>query len=413
MAAADSTPDLRVLHTADWHLGHTLHGHGRQAEHGAFLDWLIETLVEERIDALLVAGDIFDHSNPSAEAQRQYYGFLVRTRARLPELDIVVIAGNHDSAGRLDAPRELLGAFGVRVVGQPPAGGVVEPVPLHRADGTVGGHALPVPFLRPGDLPQRSVSEYAAGVAEAYRAATARLIATTGADQARIALGHLHIRGGAISEQSERALVIGGEEALPTSIFPPELDYVALGHLHRPQALDGGRVRYSGSPLPLSFSEIGYKHQVLSLAFRQGRLHEAREIAVPRPAPLLRVPSKHAPLGEALAALGALDVGAPAAGLEPLLEVRVELEAHDPSLRKQIEDALEGKPVRLAHIDRARRGGAGGAAGADEPRLRLADLRPDLLFERLWRGEHGDEAPPPEVRDAFRQLLDDAHQEVA
>src|SRR4051812_29205135 len=108
---------MRILHTSDWHLGQLLHEHARAWEHARFLTWLLETLAAERVDALLVAGDIFDTANPPAESQAAWYEFLARARARFPALDIVVIGGNHDSASRLDAPTPLLDAFRIHVVG--------------------------------------------------------------------------------------------------------------------------------------------------------------------------------------------------------------------------------------------------------------------------------------------------------
>ena len=108
---------MRLLHTADWHLGQTFYQFERSYEHQCFLDWLLETLVSEAIDALLIAGDIFDNTNPSAAAQRQLYRFLAAAKRRLPKLAIVIIAGNHDSGGRLEAPTPLLEGFDITVIG--------------------------------------------------------------------------------------------------------------------------------------------------------------------------------------------------------------------------------------------------------------------------------------------------------
>ncbi|MFP2913001.1 exonuclease subunit SbcD, partial [Pyxidicoccus sp. 3LFB2] len=149
---------MRLLHTSDWHLGHTLYDVSREAEHAAFLDWLLETLEAQAVDALLVAGDIFDTANPSADAQAAWYHFVARARRRMPRLDVVVIGGNHDSAARLDAPDPLFAALGVRVVGGlPRTRGELELerllVPLHDAKGRVGAWVAAVPYLRPADLP--------------------------------------------------------------------------------------------------------------------------------------------------------------------------------------------------------------------------------------------------------------------
>src|SRR5688572_7407237 len=149
---------MRLLHTSDWHLGHTLYDTSREAEHAAFLEWLLDTLEAHKVDALLVAGDIFDTANPSAEAQASWYRFVAQARIRCPKLDVVVIGGNHDSAARLDAPDPLFAALDVRVVGGlPKARGSVDLerllVPLKNAQGKVGAWVAAVPYLRPADLP--------------------------------------------------------------------------------------------------------------------------------------------------------------------------------------------------------------------------------------------------------------------
>src|SRR5664279_627986 len=134
---------LRLFHTADWHLGHHLHGVSRQLEHQQFLDWLLLELHNKQADALIVAGDIFDSANPSSAAQSQLYDFLVKAKAQLPNLDIVLIGGNHDSASRLDAPSPILNALGVTVVGglsRDDQGGIDWDrllVPLTNADGEI------------------------------------------------------------------------------------------------------------------------------------------------------------------------------------------------------------------------------------------------------------------------------------
>ena len=164
---------MRLLHTSDWHLGQALHSYDRAYEHQCFLDWLIETLVAERVDALLVAGDVFDTANPSSKAQKQLYRFLQQARRRAPALDIVVIAGNHDSPGRLEAPGPLLEDHGTTVIGHVLRGadGAIDigrmVVPLHDSSGAVAAWCLAIPFLRPGDLPrvEGDTDPYLGGIA--------------------------------------------------------------------------------------------------------------------------------------------------------------------------------------------------------------------------------------------------------
>lgn len=397
---------MRLLHTSDWHLGQLLHGHDRHAEHAAFLDWLLEQLQQRAIDALLIAGDIFDSANPSADAQRLYYGFLARAGQCCPQLQIVVIAGNHDSPLRLDAPQALLQALRVHVLGQYRTGTAANErvcVALQDRDGGVGAWVLAVPFLRPGDLPEGHGAAYADGIAAIYRSEVDAALARRAPDQALLALGHLHVLGGQLSEHSERRLVIGGQEAVSAGLFPQELAYVALGHLHLAQSIGQPHVRYSGSPLPLSFSEIGYPHQVVELTLDGAQLASIEAIAVPRPAPILRIPAAHLPLAQVLPLLQSLDCAEAPRGLQPLIEVLVMRAWGDPDPASEVRAALDGKPVRLAAIKAIRPTGAANAP-ASAPRLSIDELKPAPLFERLVREQTGSE-PAPELRAAFAELL--------
>jgi exonuclease SbcD len=413
---------MRLLHTSDWHLGQTLHNFDRTYEHQCFLDWLLDTIVAEEVDALLIAGDVFDNANPSATAQRQLYRFLQQARVCAPQLDIVVIAGNHDSPGRLEAPGPLLEAHGTRVVGhvvREAAGNIdVERflVPLTGKDGAVRAWCVAIPFLRPGDVPRvappsadgapnDAFDAYLAGIRSLYQQAyeLARARATDG--QAIVAMGHCHMVGGDASPDSERRIVIGGTEALPAAMFGPDVAYAALGHLHLAQRVgQQDHLRYSGSPLPLSFAEVGYRHQVLRIDLDGSRAAAIEPIHVPRAVELLRVPERPAPVKQAIAELVGLDLPDLPRDAWPYLEVRVLLDAPEPGLRAQVEAALEGKPVRLAKIEPTRR--VVTTAGA-EPALsldQLAQLQPDDIFRRLWQQRFGEGAPDDQLA-AFAELL--------
>jgi len=412
---------MRLLHTSDWHLGQTLHNFERTYEHGRFLDWLLDTIVAEEIDALLIAGDVFDNSNPSAASQRQLYRFLREARVRAPALDIVIIAGNHDSPGRLEAPGPLLEAHGTRVVGHVVRGtdGAIDLerflVPLTGRDGTVQAWCVAIPFLRPGDVPRvpqvqgaggaDMFDAYLHGMALLYRQAyeLARSKATNG--EAILAMGHCHMVGGDSSPDSERRIVIGGTEALPASMFDPSIAYAALGHLHLAQRVGKQEhLRYSGSPLPLSFAEVNYQHQVLRIDLDGPRTTAVTPLPVPRAVELLRVPASPAPLKQAIAELVGLDLPEHPLHEQPYLEVRVLLDGPEPGLRAQVEAALEGKPVRLAKIEPTRRVQT---APGIEPALsldQLAQLQPDDIFRRLWQQRFGEDAPDDQMA-AFGELL--------
>jgi exonuclease SbcD len=417
---------MRLLHTSDWHLGQTLHNYDRTYEHQCFLDWLVDTLADEAIDVLLIAGDIFDNANPSAYAHRQLYRFLQRARGRVPHLQVVVIAGNHDSPGRLEAPTPLLEAYGTVVVGNVLRGSDGEIdlerllVPLSGRDGEVKAWCLAVPFLRPGDVPRiareaKPTGEgeqaaphdpYLHGTTLLYQQAHALAVERAGENQAIVAMGHCHMVDGQSSHDSERRIVIGGSEALPTSMFGADIAYAALGHLHLAQRV-GGRehVRYCGSPLPLSFSEVGYQHQVLRIDLEGAAARAVTPIFVPRAVELLRVPASPAPLEQVLEALETLELDPdlpPQAW--PFLEVRVLLDGPEPGLRGRIEAALSGKPVRLAKIEPTRKLVAVSEASDALSLEQLARLQPDDIFRRLWQQRFGDEAPPDQI-DAFAELF--------
>jgi exonuclease SbcD len=412
---------VKLLHTSDWHLGQNFKGFERHAEHQVFLNWLLVELKERQIDALLIAGDIFDQANPSAEAQRLFYHFLAQARTLCQGLDIVVIAGNHDSPGRIDAPSAVLDAMGVRVVGQYSARATMNEammsrvaIPLTGADGEVGAWVLAVPFLRPGDLARDETGSYQTGVRAAYGRLVEAIEARRSPDQALIVMGHLHVQGGSVSADSERRLVIGGEEALEANIFPVEAAYVALGHLHKPQSVSSEHIRYCGSPLPLSFTEIHYQHQVVEVVLGGSQLVSATSIPIPRPSPLMRVPSEPRPLEEVLLALSELQIEDAPPGLRPLLEVQVLASLVPTDMRARVEAALEGKQVRLTGIQRHRpqviEASDDGAASVPG-QLNLADLKPEKLFDRLL-AENPDIAETAGLHQAFAELLDQAQQEA-
>ena len=421
---------MKILHTSDWHLGQTLHQYERGYEHARFLDWLLDQLEAEQVEALLIAGDLFDHTNPSAASQRQLYHFLAQARARLPQLAIVMIAGNHDSPGRIEAPGPLLSLFdasAIGAVGRPADGASDEDsaaqldrliLPLKDRRGAVAAWCIAMPFLRPADLPRvagndsgsgtEAVDSYQAGMAQLYRQAWQQVQDRRQPGQAVVAMGHCHMRGGQVSEESERRLVIGGAEALPSALFDPGIAYVALGHLHLAQRVGGDPTRrYCGSPLPLSFSEVDYPHQVLLVELSGEAVAEVRELRIPRAVELMRLPRQPAPLEQVLAELEALELPQRPEAEQPYLLVRVQLDQPEPGLRASVEAALAGKPVRLVRIETSRARAIEPAEANPAPRVsveELAMLEPADLFGRLYRHRFGNE-PAPELARAFDELL--------
>ena len=410
---------LRILHTGDWHLGHSLHDLPRDREHAAFLDWLLHQLDHHSVDALLIAGDIFDTANPPSRAMRAWFGFLRQARARCPELDIVVIGGNHDSPARLEAANPVLGALGIHVVGVLPrqadrgidADRVV--VPLSDANGQTAAWCAAVPFLRTADLARDVHSGDAedpliAGVRAVYAEALALARARQQDGQALVAMGHAYMVGSTLSEMSERRVLGGNQHALPVDIFADDIDYVALGHLHRAQRV-GGResVRYAGSPIPLALNEDTYAHQVVLADIEAGRPAAVTSLRVPRSIDILRIPGREGAdwqtVSEALSALPERSDDAPPETW-PYLEVRVRVEGPRPALRREVEAIVADKAARLVKLV-AMRAGDGSALASSVEATELAELGAHEVLHRKWARDYGG-TPPDAVLACFHELVD-------
>lgn len=413
---------MKLLHTSDWHLGHMLHSVPRLYEHQRFLDWLVEVLRLERVDALIIAGDVFDSANPPASAMELWFSFLARAARAVTHLQVVVIGGNHDSAARLNAPTALLEVIRVQVVGGIPrtSEDVVDwdrlSVPLRNAQGRIEAWCAAMPYIRVADLPPNTEEEgrdnLVEGVRRLYGELLQRVRAKCTPGKALIATGHCYMTGSSLSELSERKILGGNQHALPLSIFPDFVDYVALGHLHCPQIV-GGResVRYSGSPLPLSLSEADYDHRVVLVDIEAGGLKSARDLTVPRAVRMIRLPA-----AEPRAVLQSL------AELEPLpahmsreqrpfLEVRVLLRKPAPGLRREIEEAMSGKAPRLLKLTAEYKGD--GRVLAERARVpNLADLRTEEVFANCYRRRfEGD--PPSRLMELFHELVETVGREAS
>ena len=273
---------MKIIHTADWHIGQRLHERSRLDEHEQFLDWLLETIQTRKVDLLLVSGDIFDTALPSAEATNLYYRFLYRL---FNETDAyaVITSGNHDSARHLEAPREFLKMGRIHVVGLAAAAAeCVFPFPPDNPRVMVAA----VPYLSETELPHVSYEteiEKSERYRERLKSFYADCVAVMPAELPKILMGHLFVQGGRETD-SERNIQIGGATAIHASDFPEDVDYVALGHLHRPQTIEGAPypIRYSGSPIPLRFNEADYRKAVYLLELSDdGTLALAETIEIP------------------------------------------------------------------------------------------------------------------------------------
>ena len=414
-------PAMKIIHTSDWHLGARLHEEDRSAEHVAFLEWLLEQIKAERPDALLVAGDVFDTTAPSASAMKAYHSFVVRAYSEAGCRNIVITGGNHDSPSWLGMSRQILECVGTTVV---PAG---EDEPerecvLVERDGHPALAIAAIPYLRESELANlvrqedetRSHDELVrAGFAEHCRRVVAAARAKAG-DAPVVMMGHCVISGSRLSDDvSERQrgvlsdTVVGGVKSVDFDALP-SVDYLALGHLHVPQRVAGrNAARYSGSPIPMSFSEAGTQKQILvvTLGEKSGDAVRVEERPIPCFHALARV------VGSPEAVLARLEELA-CAGVPTYVEVSVSEGEGDLSpWWAKFAAAVAGHPEIKILVERDRRERV--AAGSGLEGLAEANENLSALDElAVARARLSEENLTDEDRMAFERLLAEVIAEV-
>lgn len=351
---------MKIIHTADWHLGNVFHRHNRVAEHRHFFGWLRDTIVQQQPDALIVSGDIFDGPNPAAEVQRLFYDFLTHLSVEHPGMSIILIAGNHDSGARLEAGEELLRLHNIFVRGTVWKDAEGETyfermiLPLApRGSDTAEVVCYALPFLRPADYPAGlSVQD---GLRHYLTNLDKRLKKTAFKRLPVVVAAHFYAHGALIQahEHSER-LVVGGQDMVEIDTMGKTYAYVALGHIHRPQAVGNcANVRYAGSPLALSFSERDYKRAVNLVEIdTQGHVETTSLFYTPLCA-LISLPDRGAlDPQEALSRLRSLPDAQPDDDREayPYVEMNIRLAQPEPELRRRIGEIIEHKAVKFCRI---------------------------------------------------------------
>jgi len=402
---------FRVIHTADWHLGKPLMDLDRTEEFRRFLAFLLDTLVATEADALMIAGDVFDCATPPQAAVRLYFDFLAALYTRT-HCVAVVVAGNHDSPSHLAAPRDLLNVLRTRVAAALDEDRSAMLIPLPRPENAALVVAA-VPFLRERDLRTGRMGQSAAEIERDLReglhcryeeiAEAARPWRERGVPI--LATGHLTALGSTTSE-SEREIHVGGLGKIGADAFPDAFAYVALGHLHRPQAVGGrAHIRYSGSPLTLSFSEVSDEKEMRVLDFAGGSLIANASLPVPQARLLivLRVPQ-----AELEARLRAFVP--PPSDLTPWVEVVVEEASHTADLYKTVQEIAEGHPFQVVKVTAESAGaraalGLGDDSAQEEAENLLSD--PKAVFGRRLDLEPDlDEPARADLETAFAELCE-------
>ncbi len=280
---------MRLLHTADWHLGRSFHGADLSDAHQRVLDHLVDLARDERPDLIVVAGDVFDRAYPPLDAVERYDDAIARLAAL--GRPVVVTSGNHDSAVRLGVYSRVAESAHVHVRTRPER--IAEPIEVPSSDGTTGLLVYAIPYLDP------PTSAVGIGATEPTHAGVlGRAVELISADRAQrpnlpaVYVAHAVVTGGKpIAEDRtstvERSIDVGGVSAVPARVFEGA-DYVALGHLHRPQTL-GDRLRYSGAPLAFGFDEAGDRKSVSLVELSPGEAPRITAIETPVPRQIARI----------------------------------------------------------------------------------------------------------------------------
>ncbi len=404
---------MRVLHTSDWHIGRTLYGRKRYEEFEAFLTWLAETIQQNEIDALLVAGDVFDNSAPSNRAQELYYRFLCRVAASSCR-HIVVVAGNHDSPSFLNAPKELLKALDVHVVGSSTASPEDEVLVLRNEQDAPELIVCAVPYLRDRDIrvaeAGESVEDKERKLIDGIRTHYAAVAALAeqkreelGVDIPIVGTGHLFTAGGqTVDGDGVRELYVGSLAHVTAGIFPACFNHLALGHLHVPQKVNGSEtIRYSGSPLPMGFGEAKQQKSVCQVEFHSTAA-SVQLIDVPVFQKLERVKGDWDGISNRILELSATDS-------QGWLEVIYDGTEVIGDLRERLESAMSGTQMEILRIKNNRI--IDRVLGQIHEEETLDDLNVNDVFERCLAVHEVPEDQRPELLRAYQETVSSLYED--
>lgn len=422
---------MRILHTSDWHLGQFFYAKNRANEHQQFLDWLLVQVSEHNIDAVIVAGDIFDTGAPPSYAREMYFGFIAKLHQQ--QCQLIVVAGNHDSVAMLGETQTLLANFNTHIIPAVSDDITKQVFPINNSQGQAKAVVCAIPFIRPRDVIKSKAGQSAQdknlslkqAIKNHYQQlfAHAEQLATTlfedgseaenlNSEQLKetnrlpiIATGHLTALG-VTSSDSVRDIYIGTLEAFPASDFPPA-DYIALGHIHQPQKIaKTEHVRYCGSPIPLSFDELNYDKKVIFVDFsKQTKADQTKaaqiktaentpeitELSIPRFQPMALLKVKESDFSDLASAIKALltEYKNNATFTDDSviwLAIEVQTNEYLSDLSQRIERITEQYPVEVLFIKRKSTAEKHLAVEGDN--VTLSELSVDDVFAARLAQEH-------------------------
>jgi len=397
---------MRILHTSDWHLGQYFLGHSRQAEHQKLIAWLVEQTRLHAVDSVLIAGDIFDTGAPPSYARELYYTLILALRDA--GVGLTLLAGNHDSVAVLEESRHLLTALNTVVIPSVRDDPNEQVRVLNTREGKPGAIICAIPFIRARDVLQsiagQSARDKQQSLQDAIQAHYQALFALAedkrvelGAHLPIIATGHLTTVGASASE-SVREIYVGALEAFPTAAFPAA-DYIALGHIHRPQKVGGSEhIRYSGSPIALSFDEARQQKEMLLVDVSSDGLERVTVLQVPCFQPLMSVKGSLKELEAAVAVASQV-----VEGETVWLEIVVCADDYLSDLNARIQTITENLPVEVLRIRRERSSALN--ALQSQAKETLNELTPDDVFARRLQSETIDEETRAQLLTMYREVV--------
>jgi exonuclease SbcD len=403
---------MKILHTADWHLGHRLHENSQYEEQKLFLNWLGSTIQSNKIDLLLVSGDVFDTGVPSSQSLKLYFDFLVNL-IKTDCKHIVITGGNHDSPGTINAPKELLNTLSIKVVGK--STGNIEDEVFTLSFGDEKLVVAATPYLRDQDIRRAVEGESFDDITDRYKQAlvnhyntAAEYCATLEYKQTPvIAMGHLFAVGGSVSD-SEQSIYVGTLGHIGADDFPKMFDYIALGHLHRSQIVGGkDHIRYSGSPNILSFSEVGYDKNVIILSIEKNKLTNIEELSIPKFREVVRINGKLDDCISQLHTIKSNDYQ-----LTPWVEVVLDDKSNTTIGSTDIYKAVEGLPLEVLTVSLKDHKRTEGIESLVQNVKNIRELTPMEVFEMKCKEEGFVIKENQEVLDAFSEALQIAQEDT-
>ncbi|OSM93905.1 MULTISPECIES: exonuclease subunit SbcD [Lonsdalea] len=398
---------MQIIHTSDWHLGQYFYTKSRAAEHQAFLRWLIEQVEQHHVDAVVVAGDIFDNGTPPSYAREMYNRFVVELHQTGCQL--VILGGNHDSVATLNESRLLLSCLNTQVIASCEGDIEQQVIVLNNRQGEPGALLCAIPFLRPRDVLTSQAGQSGADKQRALQEAIADhyqrsyQLAVRRRDEMGLALpviatGHLTTVG-VTATDSVRDIYIGTLDAFPAQAFPPA-DYIALGHIHRPQRIaQTEHIRYSGSPIPLSFDELNHEKSVYLVRFEQDKLEDVAPLTIPAFQPMQLVKGSLPEIERRLAGFREYD------GEKPVwLDIEIATQDYLSDIQQHIQNLTDDLNVEVVLLRRAREQHL--QMLVQQEKETLDELLPEEVFERRLALESDlEERQQQHLRTLFTQVL--------